>query len=49
MNKVIFNLISANEHKSAEAVQAGVGTVAALRSVVGSFVEGWMPGGCQVM
>jgi len=47
MNKTIFNLISANEHKGQEAIQAGVGTVTALKAVVGSFTK--VPSMCTIM
>jgi hypothetical protein len=47
MNKVIFNLISTNEHKGEEALQAGVGTVTALKTVVQSFIK--VPSVCTIM
>jgi len=47
MNKTIFSLISANEHKGQEAIQAGVGTFQALTTVVQSFIK--VPSTCNVM
>lgn len=47
MNKTIFSLISANEHKGQEALQAGVGTVSGLTAVVQSFIK--VPSACNIM
>jgi len=47
MNKTIFNLIAANEHKGEEARQAGVGTIQAMKAVVESFIK--FPSTCSVM
>jgi hypothetical protein len=47
MNKVISHLISAHEHKGEEAIQVGVGTVEALKTVVTSFVK--VPSACTIM
>ena len=38
MNKTIFDLMAANEHKAEEAIIAGVGTVEALKKVIGSLM-----------
>ena len=38
MSKTIFDLMAANEHKAEEAMIAGVGTVEALKKVIGSLV-----------
>jgi hypothetical protein len=47
MNKVMAHLISTHEHKEQEAVEVGVGTVEALKSVVTSFVK--VPSACTIM
>lgn len=47
MNKTIFNLIAANENKGQEAIQAGVGTIQAMKAVVESFIK--VPSVCIIM
>ncbi|KAF2399119.1 Cloroperoxidase [Trichodelitschia bisporula] len=47
MNKTIFSLVSANEHKAEEATEVGVGTIQALKTVVESFIK--VPSICTVM
>jgi hypothetical protein len=45
MNHLIFSLISANEHKAAEAAEVGLGTVHAVTTVVTSV----LPSYCTIM
>jgi len=45
MNHVVFNLIHANEHKSAEALEVGLGTVHAVHNAVTSL----LPSYCVIM
>jgi hypothetical protein len=45
MSHLVFNLIEANEHKSAEAVEIGLGTVHAVHNAVTSF----LPSYCVIM
>ena len=47
VNKTIFDLMAANEHKGEEAVIAGFSTVQALENVVRSLVK--TPSVCNVM
>lgn len=47
MNKAIFNLIAANEHKVEEARISGLGTLQIMREVVEGFVK--FRGSCNVM
>jgi len=47
MNKTISHLVGTHEHKGEEAIQAGVGTVEALKTVVMSFVK--VPSACTIM
>ena len=45
MNHLLFRLFDANEHKSEEAVQVGLGTIHAVNNAVQSM----MPDYCSVM
>jgi len=47
MNKTIYNLIAANEHKGEEAITAGVGTIQVMKNVVESFIK--VPSNCNIM
>lgn len=47
MQKAMFNLIAANEHKAEEARIAGLGTFQIMREVVENFVR--FPSNCVVM
>lgn len=47
MNKAMFNLISANEHKADEAKIAGLGTFQVMMTLVESFIK--FPSTCTIM
>ncbi len=47
MNKTLFKLIAANEHKGEEAVDIGLGTIKAIEAAIGSLLK--MPSLCSVM
>ena len=47
MNKTLFKLLAANDHKGEEAVDIGLGTVKVMEAAIGSLLK--MPSLCSVM